>query len=368
MQFSSYARNLLNDPAHTRCGFGHKLKFVGHKVKICCTMLCRTSESTGWPQSLRDRVSVFQPLLSSQVLLIRLSFFIVTNSKRKEDRKLIRAIVILLVALTALAGQQLREGRIQDGSINVDFVYRSQIEQISDHEYKLTHIIQNNSSSYLSVDWKDAGIACVGTHHLAPGKIATKTGDVPQSPSSVSTTIKYGVTLNHTAYGEMYINPQPKSAGLRRETTFETTDDKGAADYSIRVISEVNTERNSSKLTFEVDGGLSFALAIDTQGNQTPAGLSEAFSKPMALQQLNFRDKLLDPTIEDWIGTNGSSGQPSFFLINNPGSTPVDLVANVTGDKKFTLKKVRILAFKPGQLGFLGFTAEIFLPENIHAR
>jgi len=291
---------------------------------------------------------------------------------------LIRTFAILLGLLfVPLLPQQPHEGHVQDSSVKVDFTYRSEIEKISDHEYKLTQFIKNNSSSYLSVEWKDAGIACIGAHNLAPFETARKSGAIVPSPYELKSTIKYGVKLNYTAPVQMYFDPQAKSAkstsgpgesaDQRRETTFEVTNAKGSVLYSIQVISAVNDSRDSSELTFRVDGGFSFALAIDTRQNRTPEGF-KSFSRPMALSQLSFRDPSIDRSIEDWIRVDDSSENPSFFLMNNPGKESIDLVGKLTGDEKFTLKKVKIIAFKPGQLGFVGLTADIFLPQDIHAR
>ncbi len=289
---------------------------------------------------------------------------------------MIRTIAILsgLLLLPFLA-QEPHEGHVQDSSVGVDFTYHSRIEKTSDQKYKLTYSIQNNSSSYLSVHWKEAEILCVGMHQLKPQRTAEKSGDIVESPYSVSSTIKYGVKLDYAAPARMYINPQPKSAKSslgqgeqERETTFKVFNADGFADYSIQVISSINMSRDSSELTFRVDGGFSFALAIDTRQSGTPQGLDQAFGRPRALHELSFRDESLDPTIEDWMQTDNSSQKPSFFVINNPGKEPIDLVGKLTGDKKFTLKKVKIIAFIPERRGFIGFTADIFLPENIHVR
>lgn len=293
---------------------------------------------------------------------------------------MIRTVLILSgLLLVALLAQQPYEDRIQNSAVKVDFTYNSQIEKTPDQKYKLTYFIKNNSSTYLSVDWKDAGIVCAGTYQLPPGDMARRTGDIVENPyHPFNSTIKYGVKLNYTAPARMYFNPQPKSAKSsfgpgknfeqKRETTFELIDAEGSMVYSIQVISLINKSRDSSELTFRVDGGFSFALAIDTRQNSRPEGLDPAFGRPKALYELSFRDESLDPTIEDWMQTDDSSRQPSFFVINNPGSKPADLVGRLTGDKKFTLKKVKIIAFTPGRRGFIGLTADIFLPQDIHAR
>jgi hypothetical protein len=294
---------------------------------------------------------------------------------------LIRTITILSALLfVPFLAQKPYEDRVQNSSVKVDFTYNSQIEKTADNKYKLTHFIKNNSSKYyLSVDWKDAGILCAGIHQLAPGDLAKRSGDIVDNPyHPFDSIIKYGVKLDYTAPARMYIKPQSKSAkssfgpgesfGQQRETTFEVINADGFVVYSIQVISEINKSRDLSELIFRVDGGFSFALAIDTRQNTIPKGLDPAFGRGKALHELSFRDESLDPIVEDWTRTYDSSRKPSFFVINNPKSGPVDLVGKLTGDKKFTLKKVNFIAFIPGRRGFIGFTADIFLPQDIHAR
>lgn len=289
-------------------------------------------------------------------------------------------ILVEVVLISLVAQNPTHDGHVENSAAGVDFTYHSQVDRTSDNKFILRNYIKNNSSSPLSVQWIDGGITCIGTRQLPPTNTAygKESGRIVENPANIHSVIKYGATLNYSAPAEVYIDPQRKTAKSEsryqenvdqtRETTFEIRDGQNSLVYSIKVVSTLK-KSGMSELTFEVQGGLSLALAIDTR--QHLAGQKGwSFGEPIALQDLRFTNKIMDQSILEWFKADGDEAIPDFFVLKNPGNDPIDFIGTVAGggDGKLRLKRINIIGFFPNQQGFVGFSAAVYLPKDMKVK
>lgn len=265
------------------------------------------------------------------------------------------------------------DGRVEKPQARVDFSFHSDVVKTLDGKFVLTNRITNNAKDPLSVEWQEGGIICTGALQLNPGQSDTgeKTGSIIEDPSSVNSVIKYGVTLGYSSPAQVYIDPQPKTASLKlsdtsRETTYERRNADNSLVFSIKVIANLNKDKNVSDLLITVTGKLSVALAIDTQvKNKLSLGMGE----PTSYRSLRFRDETVDKTIYDWLRPDSGELGPEWFRLDNEGEDITDNRGRVFGlGERLKLKRINVLAFFPNQKGFVGFPADVYLPKNVIAK
>jgi hypothetical protein len=281
------------------------------------------------------------------------------------------ALQIALVASMIFApyagqdSQEPKERRVHKPAVGVDFTCHSHVDKTSDHKFTLNHFIKNNSSSPLSVEWKEAGIICVGMSQLPPGYTDSgSSGRVIDSPALVETNIRYGVKLNYRAPAQVYIDPQPTASSGRRqviETTYERRNEKNELVFSIQVVSELNSEDQSAQLTFRIYGGLSLALAADGR-RESNDGFLQGFMQP---GEFGFGDKSVDTAMRRWFKFSGGA---NFLVLKNTTSDPIEFTTTFehgTFEGVLALKEIHLVAFEPNQKGFVGLAARAYVPTSL---
>jgi hypothetical protein len=278
-----------------------------------------------------------------------------------------------------------QERRVQKPAAGVDFTCHSQVDMTSDKKkFILNHFITNNSTSPLSVEWKDAGIICVGTDQLPPRYTDRgRSGVVTEEPALVMSRIRYGVKLNYDTLAQIYVDPQAtaKAEVLKRsnkqETTYERRNEQNEVVFSIQVISTFDQDSETAELTFRIEGGFSLALATDAPPRGDGGGILRGFTNSGS-NEFQLGDKSVDTRMKKWFKGDRADGNYHFLVLKNPTNEPVEFTtifgrgasgeAASESEGRLTLKRMHLVAFRPGQLGFVGVTALAYLPEDLPVR
>src|SRR5207245_938930 len=167
----------------------------------------------------------------------------------------------------------------------------------------------------LSVEWKKAGILCVGFFQLGSGETdhGSYTGRVIENPARVDSTINYGVNLQYPAQAQVYVDPNDRAdTKVDSATNVSTTEYMrkavdGSTRFSIAVTSSVSGD--SSELSFRIVGGLSLAVPMKLGGElkarpEILANTRWKIGEVANLAQFGLRDGSYREVATDWLRTN----------------------------------------------------------------
>jgi hypothetical protein len=287
---------------------------------------------------------------------------------------------LVFITYSAQDAYEPKERRVQKSAVGVDFTYHSHVDKASDNKFALNHFIKNNSSTPLSVEWKDAGIECVGTGQLPAGyKDTGISGVITESPALINSDILYGVKLNYHAPAQVYIDPQKTNAQANFldqsnnqivETTYERKNQQDEVVFSLKVISTLDKENQSAQLTFRIYGGLSLALVTDAP-RESGSEILRGFREPLGESGFGFADKSLNSSLKKWFDIKERANVTRFLILKNDTNDEVEwsgTFSRDTGSESalvFALRKIRLVAYKANEDGFIGLTALVYIPSDL---
>jgi len=262
----------------------------------------------------------------------------------------------------------IQEDHIQKSAAGADFKYESRVGETADKKYKLESSIKNNGTLPLSVKWKEAGIACTGFLQLPPGQTDSGTSlGIVEVPALINSTIEYGNSLQYSAPARMYIDPQPKEKDKSKSTSaeYKRFDANGSLVFSVGVVSTLDEASGNSVLTFTVTGNLSLAISggVGAAASYTKGGDRWSVA-PENSVPFGYRPETSDNAkawLKEPIGADWPKGESRFLIFNNRETTKNQLKITLTG-AAWNAQPVGLIGFVPGKDGFVGLTANIFLP------
>lgn len=278
-------------------------------------------------------------------------------------KTIISAVLVLFVGSNvALEKRILKPG--------VNFVCNSDIHSIQNAKWKITNSIRNEGTTRLSVHWPEAGIKCTGLNQL-PAKMSDSSSTIAQDPFPLNQVeVLFGNALQYREQASCYVDAQrhPKKTA---HTVRLRHDQNGQQIFKIEVVSELRDSEQSTLITFRIEGD-DLSLILPTRMGESfgSFGLPKAnrdweIVKANSLTQANIQPSLQADML-NWLGRTPrfkSTGLSSDLIVlknkrrgNNEISFPVN-------GSDWVLQTVFLVAFTPGNEGFIGLAAEMHLPR-----
>ena len=251
----------------------------------------------------------------------------------------------------------------------VNFTCNSYLQTVQNNKLQIVNSVKNDGPTPLAVRWPEAGIESIGWKPLQPNCSDIKR-NIAQEPYPLDhSEVLFGNALQYREEVSCYVDGQrrPKKTA---HTERLRQDQTGKQIFKIDVISEMGDSGKPSLITFRVEGedlslilptriGEEFGLFGVPKGNQ-----DWEIIKANSLTQAGIQtgqDEMLN-----WLGRTPrlkSAGSNSdFIVLKNIRHGNSEISFPVSGND-WILQTVFLVAFTPGNEGFIGLAAEMHFPR-----